>query len=504
MTFALNVMGRKSREKQERRERERSASKSKWGNFTPYEPPIRKYPVHPSPSSGSTNSERLLARLARKTFLSTWSFPNVFRAERRKHDTISKEVCDLLVVFENDVLIFSDKDCMFPVGGTLDVRWARWYRRAIEKSAAQLHGAARVILSSEPLFLDVDLKIPFPLRLPDPAYVRVHRILVANGASEQCRLELGGSGTLMLRPVLVGGDHTKPAVEGGVPFAVGRVSANQPFVHILDDMSLPLLLENLDTAPDFINYLTKKEQLISSGGLDFAAGEEALLGVFLGQVGEDGAHGFVPAASGPLNLDERRWHGFLRSRERAAKLLADRVSYLWDHVTERFAQHFRDGTADHLTHTTAVEQALILQFFARENRTRRRIMAQTLLDMNAATSADMRRLRVIPPMQPGDPYWVLLLFPYLQSASYERNRTLRRQYLEACALVTKLMNPDALDIACFATESGNGTGRSEDAMYLDLRDWTPEMAEEARRLQLEHGILTNYNVIKTNVKEYPV
>lgn len=495
-------MGRKSREKRERRERERTASK--WGNFTPYEAPVRRYPVHPSPSTGSTDSERLLARLARKTFLSTWSFPNVFRAERRKHDTISKEVCDLLVVFEDDVLIFSDKDCVFPSGGTLDVRWARWYRRAIEKSAAQLLGAERALRSAEPLFLDAELKIPFPLPLPALARMRVHRILVANGASEQCRRELGGSGTLMLRPALVGEDHTKPAAEGGIPFAVGRASANRSFVHVLDDMSLPLLLESLDTAPDFINYLTKKEQLISSGRLDFAAGEEALLGIFLGQIDDDGAHAFVPATDEPLVLDERRWHGFLRSRERAAKLEADRVSYLWDYLTERFAQHFRDGTADHLTHTTAAEQSLILQCFARENRTRRRILAQTLLEMNAATSANMRRLRVMPPMRPQDPYWVLLLFPFLQSASYQRNRTLRREYLEACALVTKLMNPDALDVACFATESGNGTGRSEDAMYLDFRDWTPAMEAEARRLQAEYGILTNYNLIKANAKEYPV
>ena len=124
-------MGRKSREKRERRAQERTTSK--WGNFTPYGPPARNFPPQPAPSPGSTDSERLLARLARRTFLSPFSFPNVFRAERRKHDTISVEVCDLLVVFDNDVLIFSDKDCAFPEGATLDIRWARWYRKAIDE-----------------------------------------------------------------------------------------------------------------------------------------------------------------------------------------------------------------------------------------------------------------------------------------------------------------------------------------------------------------------------------
>ena len=110
--------------------------------------------------------------------------------------------------------------------------------------------------------------------------MRVNRILVANGASEQCRRELGGSGTLMIRPGLTGDDHVRTSTDGGVPFAVGKVSSKQPFVHVLDDMSLPLLLENLDTAPDFINYLTKKARFIGSGRLALAAGEEALLGQY--------------------------------------------------------------------------------------------------------------------------------------------------------------------------------------------------------------------------------
>jgi hypothetical protein len=41
-------------------------------------------------------------------------------------------------------------------------------------------------------------------------------------------------------------------------------------------------------------------------------------------------------------------------------------------------------------------------------------------------------------------------------------------------------------------------------MYLDLRDWTPELEAEARRLQTEHGILTNYTLVNTRVREYPI
>jgi hypothetical protein len=49
-------------------------------------------------------------------------------------------------------------------------------------------------------------------------------------------------------------------------------------IHVLDDAALVLLLRMLDTAADLIAYLEKKERLILSRGLGFAAGEEALLG----------------------------------------------------------------------------------------------------------------------------------------------------------------------------------------------------------------------------------
>ena len=47
---------------------------------------------------GTTDSERYLTALARRSFLSLWSYPNLYR------DDGGKEICDLLVVFENDIM----------------------------------------------------------------------------------------------------------------------------------------------------------------------------------------------------------------------------------------------------------------------------------------------------------------------------------------------------------------------------------------------------------------
>jgi hypothetical protein len=70
-----------------------------------------------------------------KTFLSLCSHAGIYRDHGKSGTRDGKEVCDLLVVFENHVIIFSDKDCGFPNAGDLRLDWSRWFRRAVENSA---------------------------------------------------------------------------------------------------------------------------------------------------------------------------------------------------------------------------------------------------------------------------------------------------------------------------------------------------------------------------------
>ncbi len=80
-----------------------------------------------------------------------------------------KEICDLLVVFENHVIIFSDKDCQFGIGYDLEVQWARWFKRAVQNAAKQVWGAERWIRQfPDRIFLDRRCTVPFPINLPDP------------------------------------------------------------------------------------------------------------------------------------------------------------------------------------------------------------------------------------------------------------------------------------------------------------------------------------------------
>ena len=94
-----------------------------------------------------TASEAYLTSLARKSFLSLWSYPNPGFGNPGSSKK-GKELCDLLVLFDNTLILFSDKKCDFPNTGDANLDWKRWYRRAVFASAKQLNGAKRILLRS--------------------------------------------------------------------------------------------------------------------------------------------------------------------------------------------------------------------------------------------------------------------------------------------------------------------------------------------------------------------
>ena len=69
-------------------------------------------------SGGLTASENKLAILGYHTFLSLWSYPNPYKMQSN-----GKELCDLLIVFDKHIIIFSDKDCAYGNSGDALVDW---------------------------------------------------------------------------------------------------------------------------------------------------------------------------------------------------------------------------------------------------------------------------------------------------------------------------------------------------------------------------------------------
>jgi hypothetical protein len=82
-------------------------------------------------AEGLTASERILAEIADQSFLKLWTYPNPYK---------DRELCDLIVVFGDDVL-FPDKAGAYPDTGDAALDWSRYYRFAITESARQLRTA---------------------------------------------------------------------------------------------------------------------------------------------------------------------------------------------------------------------------------------------------------------------------------------------------------------------------------------------------------------------------
>ena len=72
---------------------------------------------------GITHSEKYLIELCNNSFLSLWSYPNVFRNR-------NKELADVIVVFDNHILVFSDKACEYPTIGDAKLRWRKWFKKS--------------------------------------------------------------------------------------------------------------------------------------------------------------------------------------------------------------------------------------------------------------------------------------------------------------------------------------------------------------------------------------
>jgi hypothetical protein len=263
---------------------------------------------------GITTAERYLKRLCDHSFLSLWSYAGVYRDQFDSPTAkIGKEVCDLLVVFENHILIFSDKDCVYPDGQDEELNWRRWYKRAVQKSAEQIWGAERWIKSHpQRLFLDVGCTQPFLFPLPDMSSAIFHRIIVAHGASEKCKAIYGGSGSLMMDSTLIGKSDTKRTQL----FTIGQIEPSKGFVHVFDDTTLKIVMGKLDTVTDFVQYLSRKERLMTSGVAVLVTGEEELLGHYLMDVNSDGEHDFIiPPDVDAITFVEGIWEEFIESRQ---------------------------------------------------------------------------------------------------------------------------------------------------------------------------------------------
>jgi hypothetical protein len=386
-------------------------------------------------AQGVTADERYLQLLCDRSFLSLWSYPTPFRNQKVRGRGDGKELCDLLVVFGDDILIFSDKGCAFPDSGDIKLDWSRWFRRAVVKAAEQGWGAERWLRAHpDRVFLDRACTQPFPLNLPTADRMRVHQIVVAHNIAERCRAHFqGGSGTLIFNSDLEGkNQHVDPA--SCRPFETGWLDVTS-FVHVLDDASIEILLSNRDTIMDFVEYLRAKEHFLTTlkqrGARIFCTGEEELLAEYLmTTVQNRHAFEFTPETD-VVFLQEGGWDKFQESEQRAAQIAADQISYLWDEIIEKFNAHILGGSAYFAFPHSVADREKAMRFFAAEARVQRRFLAERLVEAVERCGPLQRFTRIVPPAHPGAPYYCFLVLPNIYNSPQDKYRRIRGNLLEA-------------------------------------------------------------------------
>jgi len=470
-------------------------------------------------SKGTTPTEQYLVKLAEHTFLNMWSYPNLWR-DQRANGAIhgdGKELCDLLVSFDEHVIIFSVKYVVFKPHQNPGVSWNRWYKQAIKESADQVFGAEGWIRQfAERIFLDSRCSVRLPVTLPHRDKLVIHRVVVALGASDACRSYFGGdSGSLIIDPDIIAEAHlvatnadseiygNKDRGESDCMFRIGQIDPTRGYVHVLDDVSLDVLMSTLDTVHDFVDYLAAKERFVLSGRLIGATGEEDLLAYYLKHTGPDGRHAFrLPNKRANILINGGYWDDFQRNPQRLAQIEADKISYAWDKLIERFVFHALNDSQYRATERGATAAEPIVRFLAREPRLRRRMLADAILGVaeRAQRLDGALQARVIEPTLLNAPYYVFLALKSRNNMSYEEYRETRHRILEGYMAIVKATRPAALDIVGIAFGVDDN---SEDLLYFDGRNWSDDEQRAAEELQRDTGFLKKTNCIKGFYKEYP-
>jgi len=286
---------------------------------------------------------------------------------------------------------------------------------------------------------------------------------------------------------------------------VGDLDPSRTFVHVLTESTVNVLLETLDTISDFVSYLDKKESLIRSKISIFVPGEEDLLAFYLMQINDKGQHDFnVSGEYSVIMLEESFWNDFCNRPERIEQLRQNRISYIWDNLIERFAHHALNATQYYTNCRELSNTEIGLRFMAREPRTVRRLIAKYLIDLYTNTPEGTKRTKYLMPLSDIGPFYVFLSLPQPDCISYEQYREARYSLLESCCMVVKYKFPYALDIVGIASDPVRpNRGSSEDMIYLDAREWSDELDNEAAQLQKEFDILRSANFCYGYEKEYP-
>ncbi|SFW37135.1 hypothetical protein [Cellulophaga fucicola] len=175
--------------------------------------------------------EEAVNRIAFDTYLKYWCFPNPKDELGDK-----KEICDLLIIFQNHLIIISIKNYSF------NGNYERYFRSTLKKAIAQIHGAERKLLNKNKT-ISFNHPETGAFDFSPENYDSVHRLIINL--------------------------NTVPLFHPG-----GLITKNNEFAHIFNWSSFLGVVTELNTIPDFIEYLKEREIAFKETELVMMLGEE--------------------------------------------------------------------------------------------------------------------------------------------------------------------------------------------------------------------------------------
>lgn len=378
-------------------------------------------------------AEKWIYELSTKSFLTDWCYPTPKLSD-------GKELCDLLIIFDEIAIIWQIKD--------LKVKDGKYNEREVKKNLSQLSGASRSLF---------DLKREITLENPrrdkdkfDPSKIKeVYLISALTGEEEN--------------------------------FFSFFEKFKDKRIHVFNKEAVEIILKELDTIKDFIGYLKEKEKLFSLDTRVFwGSGEKDLLAYYL--LNGRSFNELIEADA--IFLDEGFWDNLQKRPEYLSKKKEDEISYLWDDIINRI-------------HTCGGRYEIIAKELARTNRFDRRYLSKAFFDAHMFAHNEIKNnsfKRVL------DSNSVTYCFLFLDNL-LEREK--RKSLLQSTCFVARGLNKQNKKVIGIATEMKISKECSYDFCLLDFPDWTDDNQKEMERIQKETGILTNLKYKSIHEDEYP-
>lgn len=451
---------------------------------------------------GVNDSERELGAVSESTFLSLWSFPCVYTSEGLAKKGIGVELIDLVVYFDNTLILFSDKNIAFQEGNDLAVAWPRWHKKSVIKSAGQLHGAEKAIRERpKEIFLDKKCTQPFPYDLSSPE-LKIHLVAVtynSSGPAKKYFASLGAgdssSGSLMSSFRLPLDKVLKS------PFVVNDIDPCKTFVHVLGIESLRLLLSELMTIKDFVSYLESKEEAIRERSLAIVAGEEDLLGHYLFETSGQGYGKIeIPVSGADMIVPEGEWASFNDSLEGLAHRARKAQSRPWNAILRTFSDSVSGALVGEGAHLPLSMHEQAVRSLASENLFARASLAKALMDKYDSVPVNIRSSRLVYSPGNADRLYVFLMYPR-NTEDYAAYREERYACMQLYALVAMYQHPKAKEIVVLGADCKGSVGSSETLIVVDGSvPLTAEGRRDAIKVMRHHNIL---NEMLTPVRQPP-